>query len=114
GFDSVLIGGRAQADLEAVAEVERSCRTAPAMLAGQTTIRELIALLSLAEAHVGGDTGSTHLMAALGRPAIGLYSITRPQRSCPYGQIERCLYDPQALAAIHPEAVMAKLEQALT
>ena len=51
---------------------------------------EVALKLGRAAAHVGGDTGSTHIAAALDKPAVGLYSITRPQRSCPYGQIDRC------------------------
>ena len=50
-------------------------------------MRELVALVGMADLHVAGDTGSTHLAAALGRPCIGLYTLTRPERCCPYGQI---------------------------
>jgi len=57
-------------------------------MVGETSVRELVALVSLATAHVGGDTGSTHIAAALGRPCVGVYPITRPVRSCPYGQID--------------------------
>jgi len=67
----------------------------------------------LAVAHVGGDTGSTHIAAALGIPAVGLYSITRPVRSCPYGQIERCLYEPRGLKYILPDQVFPQLELVL-
>ncbi len=60
-------------------------------LLGRTSVSELVALVSLAQAHMGGDTGSTHIAAALGVPAYSVYTATRPQRSCPYGQIHRCL-----------------------
>ncbi len=91
-----------------------ACEPGPVLdLLGKTKVRQLIALISLARVHVGGDTGSTHIAAALGVPAVGLYSITRPQRSCPYGQAERCLFDPDGLARIQPEAVLAKAMDAL-
>ena len=109
GVKVVLIGGKASADLEAAAEVEALTSTRPVNLLGKTTVRQLVALISLANAHVGGDTGSTHIAAALGVPAIGLYSITRPQRSCPYGQIGNCLYDSEALMNISPESVFELL-----
>jgi ADP-heptose:LPS heptosyltransferase len=73
----------------------------------------LVALVLLGVAHVGGDTGSTHLAAALGRPAISVYSVTKPHRSCPYGQIDRCLYDPVSLANIKPNAVLNLLAEAV-
>lgn len=113
GVQAVLIGGKAATDRQAVDEVLAGCKTQPIDMAGQTSVRELIALIDLAAAHVGGDTGSTHIAAALGKPAIGLYSITRPERSCPYGQIARCHYDPQSLSNIQPEKVFATLQEAL-
>lgn len=106
GVRAVLVGGKAEADRTAAAEVEKLCKEAPANLLGETSVGELIALIRLASFHVGGDTGSTHIAAAMDIPAVGLYSITRPQRSCPYGQIERCHYDPSGLANIRPEAVI--------
>lgn len=84
-------------------------------LVGKTDVRQLVGLVSLASAHVGGDTGSTHIAAALGVPAIGLYSITRPERSCPYGQRHNTLYDARGLASIEPgqvlETVLAAIGQ---
>jgi len=109
----VLIGGKADVDRDAASEVVKGCRTTPLDLTGQTSVRELVALISLCDAHVGGDTGSTHIAAALGRPAIGLYSITKPERSCPYGQIDRCLYNPESLANISPDDVYRSVREAL-
>jgi heptosyltransferase I len=114
GMPAVLIGGKAPADREAADAVIQASQSQPKSLLGQTSVPELIALLSFCEAHVGGDTGSTHLAAGLGRPAIGLYSITRPRRSCPYGQVERCHYNPAGLHLIPPGEVLASLEEALT
>lgn len=113
GLRTVLIGGRAEADRTCARAALEASRKGAENLCGQTSLGELVALLSLARAHVGGDTGSTHIAAALGIPAIGLYSITRPQRSCPYGQIDRCLYDPAGLDRISPEAVLSKVLEAL-
>lgn len=110
GVETALIGGKGERpDHEAILASAGSGKT----LAGETSIRELVAVVSLAKAHVGGDTGTTHLAGALGVPAIGLYSITNPRRSCPYGQIERCHYAPEGLAAITPEAVLKTVEAAL-
>ena len=85
----------------------------PVNLVGQTSMEELVALLSLAKGHIGGDTGSSHLAAGLGIPAIGLYSITKPVRSCPYGQIDRCHYDARGLAHIQPKEVFGTLMEAI-
>ena len=110
GVRVVLIGGRAEADRAAADEVLAACAEPPLDLVGRTTVHELVALLAGARFHVGGDTGSSHIAAALGIPAVGLYSITRPQRSCPYGQIQRCHYDPDALGNIGVDAVWDTLQ----
>jgi heptosyltransferase I len=113
GLPVVLLGSRAPADRQVADEVLEACRERPADLLGETSVRELVALVRLASAHVGGDTGSTHLAAALDLPAIGIYSTTRPTRLCPYGQIDRVHFDPEGLDRITPEAVYASLEEAL-
>lgn len=77
-------------DSSAVEEVFAHCNSKPISLLGKTNIRELIALLSFADLHVAGDTGSIHLAAGLRTPCIGLYTLTKPERSCPYGQLDHC------------------------
>jgi ADP-heptose:LPS heptosyltransferase len=108
-----LIGANAETDRAVARAVAEACADRPIDLCGETSIRELIALVSSSSAHLGGDTGSTHLAAALAKPAVSLYSITRPQRSCPYGQIERCHYDADSLTNIPSGAVLESLEAAL-
>lgn len=77
-------------DQEAFAEINNLAGGRAINMVGETNIRELVSLVSLATVVVGGDTGSTHIAAALGRPTIGIYTITNPIRSCPYGQYENC------------------------
>lgn len=113
GLTPVLVGGRAEADQSAASDVISRCPVPPVNLLGETSVRELVALLRLATLHIGGDTGSSHLAAALDTPAIGLYSITRPQRSCPYGQMQFCHYDADHLSNIRPEAVLESVTQIL-
>ncbi len=112
-FPTVLIGGNADADRSAADEVKSACQHPPHDMLGQTNVRELVALIRLASAHLGGDTGSTHIAAAMHIPAVGLYSITRPQRSYPYGQIDRCLYDPSGLANIKARPVLELVQEAV-
>lgn len=110
----VFLGGKADEDKQTIEEVQKEAKTPVVSVVGETGVRQLVALCSLASAHLGGDTGSTHLAAALGIPAVGLYSITKPVRSCPYGQIDHCHYDPSGLAQIHPEDVLKTLNEVLS
>lgn len=114
GIQAALIGGKAEADVEAAAQVEAACPIPLTNLLGKTSVRELVALISLCNAHVGGDTGSTHIAAALNVPAIGLYSITKPARSCPYGQIHRCHYSSTGLHDIMPGDVYKTCWEAIS
>ena len=111
GLPTVLLGGKGDAPI--AQEVVDLCASKPVSLAGETGVGELVGLVSLAAVHVGGDTGSTHLAAALDVPAVGLYGLTRPERSCPYGQIERCLHDPRGLGFIDVEPVWEKVRAAM-
>lgn len=113
GIQFALLGGKAAGDVEAAESVVSESKVPIVNLLGKSSVRELVALISLANAHVGGDTGSTHVAAALGVPAIGLYSITKPERSCPYGQIHRCHYDPDSLSNIDPVNVFGTVWEAI-
>ena len=54
-------------------------------LAGQTPLRELAALFSLANLVIATDTGPMHLAAAVQIPLIVLFGPTAPWRTGPYG-----------------------------
>ena len=67
----------------------------PAMvLAGQTTLRQLAALLEQIHLVIANDTGVLHIAAALGRPVVALYGPTSPQLTGPLG-------DPQRTTVLH-------------
>lgn len=50
-------------------------------LAGQLTLRETAAMMSLTDLYVGVDTGPTHLMSAFDIPIIGLYHPRHPAQA---------------------------------
>jgi lipopolysaccharide heptosyltransferase I len=58
-------------------------------LSGATTLPQLAALLSRADAVLANDTGPMHLAAALGRPVVVPYTCTRAQVHGPFGQLGR-------------------------
>jgi lipopolysaccharide heptosyltransferase I len=53
--------------------------------AGETTLRELAALASLADLFITTDTGPMHLAAAAGAKVVALFGPTAPWRTGPYG-----------------------------
>ena len=55
-----------------------------AILSPQTTIADVVALARRAAVMVSGDTGPTHIAAAVGTPIVGIYGPTRPERNGPW------------------------------
>lgn len=53
--------------------------------AGETTLKELAALASLADLFISTDTGPMHLAAAAGAKVLALFGPTAPWRTGPYG-----------------------------
>ncbi|KAA5543904.1 glycosyltransferase family 9 protein [Roseiconus nitratireducens] len=57
-----------------------------AILAPDTDLHHLAALIGTADLFLSNDTGPLHMAVAVGTPTIGLYGATRPGDSGPYGQ----------------------------
>ena len=51
---------------------------------GTTTVRELAALLAMAAACVGNDSGASHLAAAVGVPLVTIFGPTDERTSAPH------------------------------
>lgn len=81
GVRILLTGG--PRDEAAIREAEeKSQRTAQRI--GPLTLRELAALLSLADAFVGNDGGPMHIAAAVGTPTVGIFGPGEEQIWFPY------------------------------
>jgi heptosyltransferase III len=81
GVRILLTGG--PRDDTTLREVEqKSQRTAQRI--GALTLRELAALLSLADAFVGNDGGPMHIAAAVGTPTVGVFGPGEEQIWFPY------------------------------
>jgi ADP-heptose:LPS heptosyltransferase len=92
-----------------------------ASVAGKTTFRESMALLSHARACVTGDTAQMHASAALGVPTFAVFGPTNPVETGPYGEGHfvfsgHCPYMPcfktectsqECMKSISPEIVCA-------
>lgn len=111
GIHSVFIGGPAAPDREAFEQV-KSCTKADLIdLIGKTSSAELVALLSQACLHIGGDTGSTHISSALRIPCVSMYSPTHPTRTGPYHYRDSCIYHPNSLRDISIDQVWDKIKE---
>lgn len=80
----LVFGGKAEAALAHEVQAATGIRQ-PALLnlAGQTTLRELCALLKLCSVVLTNDTGPMHVAAALGTPVVVPFGSTSPDLTGP-------------------------------
>jgi heptosyltransferase-1 len=96
GFD-VAVNAPRKDDAVANAVVEASNHTARIIVCN---VAGLIALLRRTDLFLGGDTGPTHLAAALAVPTVALFGPTDPARNGPWGPgICRVLRDPNSVTS---------------
>jgi heptosyltransferase I len=70
-------------------EITEACtRAKPVNLCGKTGLRELAALLDVADLLLTCDSGPMHIAAAQGTRVVAMLGPTDPRRTGPYGQLE--------------------------
>jgi heptosyltransferase-2 len=78
----VVLGSAAEAPL--AGEIEAAAGRAVVNFAGKTTVREMMALLSLSSFLVTNDSGPMHIGAALGVPLVAIFGPTDWRRTSPW------------------------------
>ena len=81
GLMSVVLWGPGEREL---ADAVVAGSLGAAVLSPPTSIADIVALARSASVMVSGDTGPTHLGAAVGTPMVGIYGPTRPERNGPW------------------------------
>jgi lipopolysaccharide heptosyltransferase I len=123
---SVVLWGPGEFDL---AEDVVATAAGAAIITPETSVADLIALARGASAMVSGDTGPTHIAAAVGTPIVGIYGPTRPERNGPWlpddetvsrasicqcHHFRQCKVEKMCLLDIEVEEVLAAVERRLT
>jgi heptosyltransferase-1 len=71
-------------DERQLAEAAVAASHGDAVLTPPTSIADVVALARGAKVMISGDTGPTHIGAAVGTPLVGIYGPTRPERNGPW------------------------------
>jgi heptosyltransferase II len=80
----ILFGGKGDVELGAQIEAEtKNSKLKIQNLIGQTSLRELMALLKLCRVLLTNDTGPMHVAAALGTPVVVPFGSTSPELTAP-------------------------------
>jgi heptosyltransferase I len=84
GLHTVLTGGPTTEEKEYAAAICAATRQPVLNLVGNTTLKQLAAVLARARVAIAPDTGPAHIANAVGTPVIGLYATSNPERTGPY------------------------------
>jgi len=82
----LIFGGKGDTELAGriAQEIQQPAASNQSLnLAGQTSLRELMALLKLCRVLLSNDTGPTHVAAALGAPVVVPFGSTSPELTAP-------------------------------
>lgn len=97
GMRIIVTGGPSRLETEygaAIAAAVPECVN----LSGQTSLKQLQALLARARVLISPDSGPVHMANAAGTPVIGLYATSNPERTGPY-------FNRQYVVNRYPDAV---------
>ena len=98
GMQVTLVGSPSDFEKEYCDAIEAQMNEKAVNLCGKDTLKELAAMLQLADLVVAPDTGPAHIANAMGTDVLGLYAASNPQRSGPYNSLEWCVNKyPEAL-----------------
>jgi heptosyltransferase-2 len=85
GFQTVIVG--TSGDKPVAEQVARSMRTGALVIAGETSIAELKAVLACAALVISNDTGTSHVSAALGVPTVVVFGPTEHVSTRPLSRL---------------------------
>lgn len=91
GWQVIILGG--PSDISLAKEVARLSKCNPIIIAGKTSLKDLVSVLSFLKLLVSVDTGTVHLAASVGVPTIVIYGPGDPQIWAPPGENHQILQD---------------------
>lgn len=100
-FKVLLCGGPLVSEKMLALNIIDHCKNKPINIVGQTTLKQLLAILKRATAVLSPDSGPAHMATTQGTPVIGLYAHSNPARTGPY-------YSQQFIAEAYHMLLMAK------
>ncbi|WED21976.1 glycosyltransferase family 9 protein [Vibrio sp. JC009] len=84
GWHIILAGSPAQVEVDLAEQIEKSLNKPVLNLVGKSSLKEMLALLDLADLVIAPDTGPAHMANAVNTPVLGLYAHHNPDRTGPY------------------------------
>ncbi|MDW6002212.1 glycosyltransferase family 9 protein [Vibrio mangrovi] len=88
GWNIILAGSPAQVETDLAARILKLIDCPVTNLVGNSTLKQMLALLDKSDLVIAPDTGPAHMANAMNTPVIGLYAHHNPQRTGPYSYRE--------------------------
>ena len=111
----LLLGGPSEVSL--CEEIARACRSEPISLAGRTSLRQLAAVVGLADVVLCHDSAAMHLAVALERPLVCLIGdVVRLKLDCApcyLRRLSRCRYGHRCMKDLDTGIVVDAVRRAL-
>ena len=82
GASVILTGGPTEIEREYGEKI--AAAVSVTNLIGETSLKELLAIIAGADLLICPDSGPGHMGTAVGTPVIGLFATTNPERAAPY------------------------------
>jgi len=127
-LEVLVVGGAGDAPL--AEEIASALDPPPPSLAGKTSLRQMLALISEAAVFISNDTGPVHMANALRVPVVAVFGPTDPRVTAPFHEpatvVKRddipcwpcsyraCPYDHRCLVQISAEEVFSAAAAYLT
>ncbi|HEX5411459.1 MAG TPA: lipopolysaccharide heptosyltransferase II [Terriglobia bacterium] len=92
--DVLIFGSPAEKPL--AEEIAHGMRHTPVIMTGETTLRQLMALLVQCRLVITNDSGPMHLAAALGLPVVAIFGSTDERATGPVSPLARIVRNPVA------------------
>lgn len=124
GSTVALIG--APSELDVSRQVAAFAKQTPLVLTGQTSVAELISIISVGDLLITNDTGPAHVGAAVGTPTLVVFGPTNPLTTKPFGpdakiirsppvcapcMLRDCPIDHRCMTAIGPDEVFERAQR---
>lgn len=124
GVSIVLTGGPAEQEIGA--DIAKAMHTRPLNMIGQTTVRQMMALLAGGRLMVTNDSGPMHVAAAFGVPLVAIFGPTDHTTTSPWGTpfrivrqpvhcspclLRQCPIDHRCMERVTAEMVLAAVDE---
>lgn len=109
GFEVIICGGPTNMEKLLAEEIMSLAKHPLHNLVGQTSLKQLLAVLKLAHLVIAPDTGPAHMAVTVGTPVIGLYAHSNHHRTGPYNYLHYVVSCYQQAVQLQYKKPLAKL-----